>query len=103
MKRDKQIIYDGIDFGLEKDDSCIPGSYIAFHREHAQEFGKVTKVWSVMNGAVILGRVRWFGRWRKYSYLPSPLTVYEEVCLREIAYFCEIATKFHRALKKPPR
>ena len=98
LNKDKQLIYDGIDFGLGKNDSCIPGSYITFRREYAWEVGKVTKVWTVMGGAELIGRVRWFGRWRKYSFFPAPLSVYEEV--REIAFFCETATRLHKAAKK---
>ena len=104
-KIDKHLIYDGIDFSLEKDSSCILGLYIAFHRDHHQELGKATKVWVVsegldLSGVAPLGQVRWFARWRKYGFFPAPNTVFEEACLRQIAYFCESATKFHKEKKK---
>ena len=47
-----------------------------------------------------LADIAWFGRWRKYAMYPLPGTVYEEVCLREIANFCEQRTREHRAAKK---
>jgi hypothetical protein len=103
-KIDRQLIYDSIDFCLNKDSSFIPGSYISFRREHAQELGKATKIWTVSEGVILdgpeLGQVRWFGRWRKYSFFSEAGKVFEETCLREIAYFCETATRFHKVSLK---
>jgi hypothetical protein len=48
------------------------------------------------DGHVVLGEVRWFGRWRKYAFYPDPNTVYEQDCLRDIATFCEDITRQHR-------
>jgi len=36
---------------------------------------------------ILLGRIRWFGRWRKYSFFPCDDTVFETVCLTEIVQF----------------
>ena len=44
----------------------------------------------------VIGTVKWFGRWRKYSFFPEPGTVYEETCLREIAEFCQARTTDHK-------
>lgn len=100
MKKDKQMIYARIEFGLDRDDPFIPASYITFRREHAQEIGRVTKIWTVYEGVnhrgADLGQVRWFGRWRKYSFFPAPDMVFEETCLLEIAHFCSVATNFHK-------
>ena len=38
-----------------------------------------------------LGRVAWFGRWRKYAFFPEPGCVFEEVCMRELSEFIEEA------------
>lgn len=106
MKNDKnkQLVYDGIEFGLKKDDSSIPASYIVFSREYSQEVGKATSIWTVYEGQAHygsdLGQVRWFSRWRKYGFFPVEGKVFEETCLREIAFFCETATLFHKAAKK---
>lgn len=103
-KRSKDAIYDGIDFGLNREDPFICGSYIHFRREHAQEIGKTTNIWTVYEGVtyrgIALGQVRWFARWRKYSFYPEASTVFEQTCLREIAYFCESATTHHKNQKK---
>lgn len=103
-KHNKEVIYDGIEFGLAKDDPFIPGSYITFRHEWAQEVGKKTSVWSVHEGVayrgVAIGQVKWFGRWKRYSFFPEGGTVFEQTCLREIAYFCETATLKHRVTRK---
>lgn len=63
-----------------------------------------TKVWSILNnyGDGELGTVQWFSRWRKYSFFPADNTVYEEVCLREIADFCQRKTTEHKAAWTSP-
>ena len=40
-------------------------------------------------GGVLLGRVQWWGRWRKYAFFPLGGTLYEPTCLRDIAAFIE--------------
>ena len=42
-----------------------------------------------------LGLVKWFGRWRKYSFFPCADTVFEQDCLRDIAEIIEFLTKDH--------
>ena len=62
-----------------------------------------TKVWRVVSkydGEPILGFIQWFPRWRKYSFFPNSDTIYEEVCLREIAEFCEVKTRQHKEAQK---
>jgi len=57
-----------------------------------------TLVWGVVNkyDDGWIGWVSWYAAWRKYSYFPRPETVYEQVCLREIAAFCERKTREHK-------
>lgn len=57
-----------------------------------------TLTWDVVSKSAgdILGRIAWFGRWRRYSFYPEPGTVFDEVCLRDIATFCEEQTAAHR-------
>jgi len=60
-----------------------------------------TKRWAVRSkdqGAQI-GTVGWHGPWRKYCFMPLGNTVFEQVCLREVADFCEAETKRHREQK----
>lgn len=56
-----------------------------------------TKVWNVCTlEGQILGRIGWFGGWRKYSFYPGSDTVFEQDCLRDIADFCQAETRKHR-------
>lgn len=63
-----------------------------------------TTVWCVVakEGGATLGRVAWFGRWRKYAFAPNATleTFFEEACLRDIAQFCEERTREHRQSRK---
>lgn len=61
-----------------------------------------TRVWRVINrhDEIPVGFVAWFGRWRKYAFYPKPETVFEQVCLREIAGFCERHTRAHTLARK---
>ena len=60
-----------------------------------------TKTWEVwtkekgkpsFEGGDFLGGVRWFGPWRCYAFYPTPNTIFEKTCLRDIAAFCEEET-----------
>lgn len=56
-----------------------------------------TKVWAVLsNDGGQIGTVAWYGPWRKYCFSPEAGTVFEQVCLRDIAQFCEAETRLHR-------
>jgi hypothetical protein len=72
----------------------------------ARGFSKsgATKAWDVLSTsmiAVLLGKVRWYGPWRKYSFFPNRNAdlVFEKDCLRDIADFCETETKNHRSAR----
>jgi hypothetical protein len=77
----------------------VEGTYIKFVEGPPKS---KTKTWWVVNkfDEIHLGWIGWFGKWRKYGFYPKADTVYEEVCLREIASFCESETKAHRMEKK---
>lgn len=75
------------------------GEYIFFRRMGTSESG-LTDVYHVIEkgGQTTLGRIMWFARWRKYSFEPvtNYRTVYEWICLRDIAEFCEQVTQQHK-------
>jgi hypothetical protein len=55
-----------------------------------------TMIWDVLNrydGGMLLGRIAWFAKWRKYGFYPMPETVFEEVCMRELSDFIVAETK----------
>ena len=64
-----------------------------------------TRIWEVYNryDGGSLGRIAWFGRWRKYGFYPWPETVFEEVCMRELSDFIVARTKEQRAARKEAR
>lgn len=66
---------------------------ITWSRESAS--GK-TNIWWVTNKDIILGEVRWHTRWRKYAFYPESNTIFEEDCMRDIANWCEQATRRHK-------
>lgn len=77
-------------------------SYIEIGRETPSASGK-TSVWRVaarMDGAV-LGEIKWFGRWRRYSFYPTGDAIFEQGCLRQIADFCERKTRRHQTKREP--
>lgn len=93
-------IEESIDHALEQGHDIVVGTYIGFSRILRYETGKKTQVWLVSAGAIQLGWVKWFGQWRGYAFFPSAETMYEQVCLRQIAFFCEKLTKLHRKSKE---
>lgn len=67
-----------------------------FVLNHAQvEKGRRTLRWRVtsLDGGT-LGHVEWYSPWRCY-FLPSVETLFEKTCLRDLADFCEQATRDH--------
>lgn len=43
-----------------------------------------------------LGQVRWYARWRQFTFFPAALSIWNPDCLREIAGFCEERTREHK-------
>jgi hypothetical protein len=64
-----------------------------------------TNIYEVFSkeGNYLLGRIKWYGRWRKYIFEPCDGTLYEEVCMRDISQFIEEETKEHREQAKRAR
>ena len=69
-----------------------------------------TQVWTVSpqgEPTETLGQIKWYGAWRKYCFFPqngtiATYTVFEWDCLRDIAQFCEDATKLHKQKPELP-
>jgi hypothetical protein len=79
-------------------------TWVQFNVEGQSDSGK-TKLWSVVNIRRKLGKIEqrgrvgivsWHGAWRRYCFFPACNTIFEENCLRDIARFCEEATRSHR-------
>lgn len=48
--------------------------------------GLATRVILVQStrSSALLGHIRWFGRWRQYTFWPRPNTTFNQSCLAEI-------------------
>ena len=56
-----------------------------------ESVGKKTDTYFVQNRETrsLIGQVKWYGPFRKYSFFPLNNTVYEPTCLRDIAEFID--------------
>lgn len=77
-------------------------NWIRFDLIEREDMRRKTDQWRVVSTSrmgVLLGRIAWYGSWRKFSFMPNsnlPL-VFEEDCLRDIADFCVQQTKKYRS------
>lgn len=80
------------------DPASFDGKYIRFHLSNEETKSRKTQIWEVTAKAdgFTLGQVRWFARWRKYSFFPADKCVFEENCLGDIAEFIKWATHTHK-------
>lgn len=79
----------------------VPATHIYFSFNGVRKSGKTVEYDVNTNDETDwLGTVSWFGRWRCYAFNPAPMTVFEKVCLRDIANFCELLTRQHRKLRR---
>ena len=63
--------------------------YVAMRYVGDSASGK-TQVWRVeTRHGDLLGVVRWFGRWRQYTFWPSSETLYSAGCLRDVGEFLD--------------
>lgn len=71
------------------------GKHITFSLHSLSATGK-TKTWFVWNteNNDVLGRISWFGRWRKYVFTAQENIVFEETCLRDISQFIQQETTY---------
>ncbi len=82
---------------IGSDPSEWEGKYIRFSLSEDQPKSGRTNIWEVIAKAGgFLGQIRWFARWRKYSFFPAPDCVFEEVCLGDITDFLKWATHSHK-------
>ena len=68
------------------------------------EKGRRTLRWRVtsVDGA-LLGFVEWHTPWRCYAFFSAADTLYERTCLRDLADFCDQATRDHLAARRAER
>jgi len=61
-------------------------TYLYFRVEEERA---TTKVWTVLNkdNGSRLGKISWYGPWRKYAFFTIIDSVFESVCLHDISEF----------------
>ncbi len=59
--------------------------------------GKTTKRWEVqsLRTSEMVGRIGWYGGWRKFVFSPADYTYFDSDGLRLIADFCDARTREH--------
>ena len=48
--------------------------------------GKTT-IWNILSksSGFILGKVKWYGPWRQYSFFPTAETIFNKECMKDIS------------------
>jgi hypothetical protein len=91
--------------------ATVEKEYIKFTPTGLSKSGK-TQIWKVTakdDESDFLGWIKWYGAWRCYGFFPYlPVSaigelVFEKRCLRDIADFCEGATKDQQGLNQKGR
>ena len=78
------------------DKAIFEGTYITVV-EAVQIVGHKTKRYNVLpREGSRLGEIFWYSPWRGFVFAPTFNTIYEQVCLREIAQVCEKLTAAQR-------
>lgn len=72
--------------------------FLRFERDLPAERGKKTQVWEVISArhGYRLGEIRWYGRWRQYTFRPEPETIWNSGCLKQLQSFVSTLNVQHR-------
>ncbi len=66
----------------------MQSKYLTFNLLEKKEKTNVYEVISVMHENR-LGVIKWFGRWRQYSFFPELDTIWNKGCLQDIILFID--------------
>jgi hypothetical protein len=83
---------------MSSDPAEFDGTHIIFRICVEPGDKRKTAIWLVASkyGGDPLGYVKWFARWRKYSFFPADGCVFEGTCMRELSQFIEDRTREHK-------
>lgn len=77
----------------------IKFKHIEVHGAGKSESGKTLRYTvHARKGGACLGIIQWRAQWRCYCFEPAYPTVFEHVCLRDLADFLETQTAVHKAI-----
>ena len=65
--------------------------YLAFVEEPGKQGRRIVAVRAKSTGQE-LGGITWYGRWRQYTFIPNPATLWSQDCLDDIAAFIRSMT-----------
>ncbi len=84
MEKKRMVMSDIAPNAWPKD--VTEASYLYFRLEEERT---TTKVWTVVNkeNGSRLGKISWYGPWRKYAFFTIIDSVFESVCLHDISEF----------------
>lgn len=51
--------------------------------------GLTKKVGVLSRASESLGGIHWYAPWRRYVFFPNPGTLFDAICMREIADYCQ--------------
>lgn len=77
--------------------ALVRGNYLNFRDEGRVSPGSKTNLFTIISrhSGAILGHIKWFVPWRQYVCFPVN-SVFDKICLREIADYCELVTNKYR-------
>lgn len=75
------------------------GKWINFIEQPAKGTTKIFKV-IAKEGEIDLGTIKWFSKWRCYSFYPEPGTVFEKDCLSDITNFVKDLMENRKKIKE---
>lgn len=72
----------------------MDGKYIRFKVIKKNEKTKVYGIFSLTDD--LIGTIKWYGRWRQYSFFPDKDTVWNEGCIKDLQNFIRQITIEHK-------
>jgi len=60
---------------------------------------KIFEITSVSSG-IPLGYIKWYGKWRQYTFYPEPKTIFNKECLKDIEDYLTDINKEHKRLNR---
>jgi hypothetical protein len=90
--------------GLKWEGDIVSGAFIMFKRSGMSKSGR-TQLWGIYASEddQFLGGVSWYGPWRQYVFHPAGATIFEKVCLGDIAQFLKDLADLRKEQKNRER
>lgn len=70
-------------------------SYLTF-QPAGESASRLTKLWDVVSHGEVIANIRWYAPWRNYVIEPKPFTLWDAVCLTQVAAFLAQVNREHK-------